>query len=315
MWAAAAGSVIGGSNQLIAAYLQHRDAKKQRQEQKKARREQSFAYRMEMARKYGIHPLAMLGVDIAAPWQNVFDESYNTLARAGQDIGKGVGQGLQTIEDREIYNQGIEREKAQTRLLNAQTLYFTRKANELYQAPIRSTGDPLTDSLNAGGQYNAAVTSQGGQSGVTVVPDQQTAQRAPGVSAGPGHPTMKWAIFPNPKGPRWVPTLTQEFTESMEDDLRFKIQKYSNDISVYFQGYMAAFGGVDSKAGQRWMGFWKKYLPQLPRGQYWHYATAGGYFYVNKTPPKYFRPSGERPGIEFPGLKSPRSWERLKRRY
>lgn len=278
---AVAGSAISSAASGAMQYYQWKqDRDRRRKERKEEIRRQSLAYRMAEARAAGIHPLAALGV-AQGPIPSAVVGDYGQWESFGQAAGKLTEMAF-SGRQKDMENLAFLQEYERWEIMQLQKKILS---NEVNSALGGSLGDPELDQLNRMGQGANARANF-----VQMQGDVQTMRRGPGFTSGV-HATMSWGVLPNPKGDRYVPALTQKFTESMEEDLGFKIPKYVNDISNYFQGWEHAFTQTvskdKSKAYLAWLDYWKKYLPNedLKPGHYWHYSVAGGYFYQSRKRP------------------------------
>lgn len=276
------GSAVGGTMQAAAsaygAYLSSKSAKKQRKEQRKFAQQQ-IRWRVADAKAAGIHPLAALGYT-GLSYQPVDDRTGQYLSQMGQGLGRAAAGAIDAVSNRKMRDQEIE-----SRELDLEYKHLRNDAQLMENMGQQTAGPNVHGALNRRGVVP-------GQS-VDVQPDQVIATRpgAPGMAAGI-HPAEMFTEVPTSKhGTGLIPTLTQELTESMEDNLMFKMPYYGMKLEEYFQALKANWKGSKSEFHRRWIGFWQRYLPQPRKGYRWEFSNFG-YFYQTRKPRK--DPIGER---------------------
>lgn len=192
------GSVLGGG----------KAAKAQREaNDKNAALQREFAqsgiqWRVEDARKAGVHPIYALGAQTmsAAPSYVGETQMGSAIAEAGQDIGRAVQAGSSAIGrmDTRLAQLGLERAELENDLLRSQIAKTTAQI-----------GPPIpmgVDSFNMPGQ---------GDSGVKTVPMERIASaHAPYLEAGP----VTDVGFTRTDGGGLAPVYSADAKTRLEDD-------------------------------------------------------------------------------------------------
>lgn len=269
--AIAGGAALTAGASLAGSALSSSAAKKA--SKKMAQYQKDFAqygirWRVADAKAAGIHPLAALGANTYQfqPY-SVGDTSMGRgVAEAGEALGRGLTQMGQYYASKTMQEQELE-----SRQLDLEYKHL-RNDQLLMENMGQAMGGPMQFSaLNRRG-----IMGQG----VDVQPDQVIATRpgAPGMTAGI-HAGEMFAEFPHPKhGSVLIPTLTQQLTESMEDNLMFKAPYYGISIERYYELLMSRGSGSRSERHRNFINFWERYLPKAAKGFKWDYSKLG-YFY------------------------------------
>lgn len=261
--AISAGASIAGG--LIAAKAQKKAMKKQLKYQKDFA-QHGISWRVADAKRAGLHPLAALGAQTTSYTPQSVGHAGalgRSIAAAGQQIGRGMSAWAQS-KAREDTELDIEYKK----------LRNLAAYKEVYGA-ISGAGSTIP------GQDIAAV--QGGL--IEQVPSRVTAEKpgALGMEAGIKPAEMFTRVPSSKHGLAYIPTLTQELTEAMEDNLMFKAPYYGVKLEEYYRAMLANWQGSKSEAHRKFIGFWSKYLPKAKRGYRWDFSNTG-YFYQTRLP-------------------------------
>lgn len=269
MWpliAAGAAAQVGGS--IYSTYASTKRAKKSLKFAKKMARKQ-IQWRVKDAKRAGLHPLAALGMTPASG-PGIMMPDYSGYAEAGAAINQALQNMGQSAISKKLAEQEVTSRDLDIdykRLRNQAALM----ENMGQRSGVGATYLPLGGPAPAGQQ-------------IDVQADQPTAVN-PGSSGGLSaavHPAEMFTAVENPRyGSVLIPTLTQQLTESLEDNLMFKIPYYATKIDQYWQGFSAKYG-TDPVARAKWMQFWDRRLPDPGQGLEWDYHPAG-YFYRQRV--------------------------------
>lgn len=271
-WATVVAAAVSAAHQY---YMQRRAEKRAQRREKREERRQSLSYRVSEATKAGINPLAALGINMGVG--SGFGVGHDSSM--SRDLGKAVGGAVEKITDgrydKQIKEIAIEQERAKATNLKLETISRYR---ELY-GPIMSDGSSsdLGNHFGILGQGNSAasgvpnngVTSNQpgleGQKGAEMVSPEVSWSMALGIQAGI-IPLNQW----NWREDRTIGlALTEQFKDSMEDDLGFKYDDYAARIKRWLKGYAKSWTRRDSAMRKRFNAYWAPRLPKLPKSHMW----------------------------------------------
>lgn len=233
-------------------------------DRQKTAMQNQIQWAVEDAKKAGLHPLAALGVSPASA-----PVTHTVGGFRGEEGTRQLGAALRQMGARP--SKEYERQEYESRELDLE--YKNLRNDQLLMSNMGQA------TLGPSGHDNLGRGSVPGQE-VDIQPDRPTAAnpRSSGGLTAANHPAEMVTYVENPRyGSVAIPTLTQALTESLEDNLMFKIPYYATKIDSYFQGFAAKYG-QDPIAMKRWNDFWNERLPDPGRGLEWGYHAAG-YFY------------------------------------
>ncbi len=260
---------------LLGAHVSSKAEKKMAAKERDLQREfaqHGLSWKVADAEAAGVHPLYALGAATQG-YKPLSVGTAGTMGRGIQQAGQSFQRGVDKMMQRRLSDQQELQLEGQ-RLDNDYKLLRNIAANKDLNQTTRALSE-VDARWNQPGQAQGVTDG----SGVIVKPTEVLGSDQPGMARGAA-PAEMWTIIKNVKhGAIYVPTLTKDLTEQMEENLAFKIPYYSSKLSDYYQGWKATIGGKGSKAGKRWVKFWNRYLPKAKQGQMWRYSTAGHFFY------------------------------------
>jgi len=247
--------MLGFLGGLVGAGLNFFNAGKERDRQKEFA-QHGIQWKVEDAKRAGIHPLAALGAQTHSPSPISLGDVGTSLAAAGQDLSRSIDATRdkparaaavsKTANDLALTNAGLQNE-----LLAAQI------------AKIRASTNPPMPSVDT--RY--LVDGQG-DSPVKIKPAETS-------TTMPGQPGVEGAVIPGlgwhrtPTG--WAPNMSKELAERMEEDhigsILWGIRNYLLPAAGFNRNYPA---GVPLPKGSEW------YFH--PSGEY-RIGKRNGYFY------------------------------------
>lgn len=260
---AAAAQAIGGLGGALLGNAQNRKIAKMNIKMQKEFAQHGVRWRVEDAKKAGLHPLAALGMQ-ATGFNPV---SYgNDFAQVGQDIGRAVGAGL-TSEERgglqgEMAKLSVEKARLENDYLRAQIGKLT--------APGTPPARPTVDAGSA-----TSLLGQGDANRVALKPAER-------VASAPANPSQEAGVSPAVqflRGPHggYFPIKSKAAAEGLEDDTIGNVDwSISNRILPRFFGVgqnppPRTKSMVDNDEYWSYHPFYGEYLPVKRRfpGIYW----------------------------------------------
>lgn len=319
-WAGVAGAGVAAASGAAQMYFQHLENKKAWHRQRKIL-ENQLRWRAEDATRAmeatGIHRLALLGVSPASgPTVGGLSGLAEGGATAGELIEGAMARkfyGTKTEEEKQIAKIAVsqEREKERGIWLDNQ-LKSIEVARQLQsQNPsagfVNPTGDAVIDSLNQQGQANAAMKSL---PGIEYQNKQIIPMGAMGVEKG--MQAFEKLKMDSEGYVYFLPADSQDIEENA----------YLKTIYYARQGKRWAIGAIGQNM-KKYKNIIQSVFP-APPGQTYVFRKASGQFqlvpisqFQDEIRQKYkakHEKARHRPGKEYPALRSPRSWQRLKRR-
>lgn len=271
VWGTIIGATIGAAGSLLGAKKQDQAARYATDQNTEIQRElaqKGIQYRVDDAKKAGIHPLAALGANIspAAPVAVGGGNVGRAISDASQNIGRAIGQTLTARE-----------KAAATREMTKQALEKGSLENEYLRAQIRNLNRPgLPNFPDASPGNGMEIPGQGNGASVQTVPSTPTAweKGKPAQEAG-SH--TDYAFSRGPNGQRYV-VPSKDVKERIEDvwpaELAWGLRNYVRRG----KGSKPPASALPSKKHEwKWSWLEMGYVPVLKKKWSWKQLN-----YVNK---------------------------------
>lgn len=236
------GALIGAGTSLLGGFLNNRanaKAQKQQYQQQKEFAQSGIQWKVEDAKKAGIHPLYALGASTAqyAP-QSVGGQDFSFLSDAGQNIGRAIdatrsnpakANALATTAAA-IQIEGLKLDNDLKRAQLASSMALTRQAGSAPGLPSVSTVP--------------ALTGMPGQGDAPQIEGPDIMLKKSMSPTAPGHPQLEYGAAPEVAMYKtrggYAPQIPQNLAESFEQDwpgfYQWMIRnKFSGDASMFEQ--------------------------------------------------------------------------------
>lgn len=172
------GALIGAGSSLLGGILGNKSASKAAD--KNAALQKEFAqsgiqWKVEDAKKAGVHPLAALGANTVSFTPSYVGGDYSSLERAGQNIGQAIDRTATASQKLDVFTEKMQSLQLQKAELENQALASNiAVTNQQLRPPMAAAIDPY-------------VMEGQTQSGVKNVPMERimSAHGHPGLEAGP----------------------------------------------------------------------------------------------------------------------------------
>lgn len=249
-------------------------------ERQKAILQNQLLWRVQDARKAGIHPLAALGLSPASgPSESVF-------SGGGESDWSGLFsamRGIKTAEERKLAELEIEKQEA---LIEGIKQDNKAKQEALEQKPVgylSPTGDLVLDELNrmgAGLVGNANAGNGLGTTGtdITMMPKSVPYSEVPGRSAG----TVPFVDPYLDESGRRRTLIGQGASEPMESDPVAWVQHVGLTAKDYASSWWH-FNYNWTKAAERHRSWLMYTRPKAPKGYHYRYNVPGKYWQLHKS--------------------------------
>lgn len=264
MWGAAIGAAITATQM----YLQHREEMRERRRERAMQKKRaSLAWRRSQAIKAGYHPLAALGIDMQLPEAQAVGTSAREFARYS---GQAVGEAIDAYEDADTKEiKKLAKTEMEGRAM--QEYYGGLEAKRNYEIGIGNADIQSRRGIVLPGQGDAYKGSEETATRINTLDGQKDSAVVSGdwwsglgISEGV-IPLHQW----NWREDDTVGmALTEEFRDSMEDDLGFKMSEYYYRAKKWLKG--VAMSRADVAMQKKFYAYWRPRLPQV-KGYYWEH--------------------------------------------
>lgn len=222
-------------------------------------------WKVEDAKKAGIHPLAALGANIqqAAPIGASFpSQSYDWMGKAGQNLGRAVSAATSRTEQAATQNYRRELMKAQVTNAHLQNQYLASQIQS--QRVSQPPGLPQAKTLIPGQGDSNVQTRQAAKGstapetigpGVKLKPVEQLRHGSQKQSEAGIHPSVSWTYT----GTGYMPLKAKGIVDQTEDDWLANMALWAKrNIGPYFGDKNVPF---PAPKGKEW--YWHGYEMRL----------------------------------------------------
>lgn len=258
-------AISGIGQAFLSDHFQSKQANKAWKRQKKLLKNQ-LSWRVQDAKRAGIHPLAAMGLSPASgPAAGAFVDTSG-VSEAGQAIGRSL-QSLATREEKTLQKLAILQERERLIKLGLENQGLIHELNLLKNT--RVVESDIDRAYNLPGQGDAVNQGAGG---VDLVNPQQVRQEKRGYPPGMA-PFERRKITKEGKVV-WVPMDSQD----IEENLIVKGPYYGRRIIEIVQGWYQKHISKDRRVMRRV----RQYLPKPRKGYYWRWSAWDSSFYETK---------------------------------